>query len=220
MEEAKQVFAEWLAKDGARKLQSDEPIQVPVYFHVITAFNGLLGTVPRSTVTAQIDVLNESFQPYFTFDLVEVDYVDNDDWYDGGLSFQSSTARTDMRSSLRKGGSASLNIYATDTTRSSGGVLLGLATFPSEYENMYVLKVDTLVDSHTTFCLCRPSQDGIIVWSGTLPGGSCGRLCNEGYTAVHEGVYQNCFGQHASPQRVQFCFQWATGLDCTIPFTI
>jgi hypothetical protein len=32
-----------------------------------------------------------------------------------------------------------------------------------------------------------PSEDGVVVWHGTLPNGSCGEICNQGYTVVHEG---------------------------------
>lgn len=135
-----QVFNEWMASsDGRRKLQSNTTsITVPVYVHVITASNGLLGNVTESTIAEQMTALNVSFRPHFAFVLVKTNYVDNDDWYSGALSLDE--PRTAMMRELRQGGSGTLNIYIVDSTPDveTGSTLLGLAGFPFEYTTTYV----------------------------------------------------------------------------------
>jgi hypothetical protein len=54
------------------------PITVPVYFHVITKGTGLdNGDLPESTVSEQIEVLNQSYQGIFYFELIEVRTLDS-----------------------------------------------------------------------------------------------------------------------------------------------
>jgi len=133
-------------------------ITVNVYFHVITdgAGNGALSS---GEINAQMNVLNSAFAntPY-TFNLVSTDTTANANWYTGCYGSAGNT----MKSALRQGGAADLNIY---TCSPSGGIL-GYATFPSSYTS-------------------SPSIDGVVLLDESLPGGSAAPY-NEGDTGTHE----------------------------------
>jgi hypothetical protein len=153
IEKANRLFSEWMASsNGQRKLQSDTPVRVSVYVHVITAANGTRGNVSESAIAKQMEILDAAFQPYFAFDLVKTDYTNNDGWHNNALSFDTLTPRSEMKEALHQGGPASLNIYVAGTTNTDNGILLGLATFPDEYETAYVLR---FVHVDSCRCCCR-----------------------------------------------------------------
>jgi hypothetical protein len=133
-------------------------ITVNVYFHVITDGAGK-GNLLSGEIDQQMKVLNSAFAntPY-TFTLVDTDITANDGWYTGCYGSAGNT----MKSALRQGGAADLNIY---TCSPSGGIL-GYATFPSSYTS-------------------SPSIDGVVLLDESLPGGSAIPY-NEGDTATHE----------------------------------
>ncbi len=134
------------------------PTTINVYFHVIRSNSGA-GNLSAGAINSQISVLNAAYaNTEFSFKLVATDYTNNDSWYtsSGGSS------ETAMKSALRQGTAADLNIYANNM----GGSLLGWATFPSSYAS-------------------SPSMDGVVILNASLPGGSAAPY-NEGDTATHE----------------------------------
>lgn len=127
---------------------------IPVIMHVVET------KIPNATLNKQIDVMNTAFAlTGFRFELQEVNYVAVNRWTN--LSFGNSTER-DLKSSLRKGDSETLNVYIMPSL----GWLLGWATFPWDYSS-------------------APIMDGVVIGKDTLPGGD-GYPFNEGATLTHE----------------------------------
>lgn len=139
-------------------------ITVPLYMHIVTT-NAKAGTIPQSMVNAQFRTMNAVYNPYnIYFILAGVDYTANDAWAVGATT----DADTAMKSSLRKGGYNSLNIYfQTDLV----GGILGKCSLPTNVgtnpsPSVYV-------------------GDGCNIAAGTMPGGPIMGY-NLGMTAVHE----------------------------------
>jgi hypothetical protein len=138
---------------------------IPVYFHVVHEMDGT-GFVSAADVDEQIAVLNLTFSGFyggadtgFRFELAGLDYTANDAWY----AQQSFADEIEMKSALKEGGSADLNIYST-----SGGGFLGWAYYPS-------------ITASQQFGVL----DGVVVHYGSLPNGFITNF-NLGYTATHE----------------------------------
>lgn len=134
---------------------------VNVYFHVIRSGSGIAsGDVPDSQLADQITVLNKAYASAgIQFKLAGTDRTTNSTWY---TMTDGTSAETSMKTSLRKGTQADLNLY----TANLGGGLLGWATFPSDYAS-------------------APKMDGVVVLFSSLPGGSSAPY-DLGNTAVHE----------------------------------
>ncbi|MCK6521812.1 zinc metalloprotease [Myxococcota bacterium] len=131
---------------------------INVYFHVI--HSGSTGKLTTAQVNDQMNVLNAAYAGTgFTFNLVSTDYTDNASWF--AMGYGTTTERA-VKSALRQGGSADLNIY----TANPGGGLLGWATFPTSYSS-------------------NPSDDGVVLLYSSVPGGSAAPY-NLGDTATHE----------------------------------
>ena len=115
---------------------------VPVYWHVITTAGG--GGDVSGLVPDQMDVLNAAYAgTNFAFELKGVEVVANDDWFYSAIE---SPEEIQMKSTLRKGGPETLNIYTTN-----GDVYLGWATPPFYYK-------------------FSPKFDGVVLWWAALPG--------------------------------------------------
>jgi hypothetical protein len=152
---------------GAVKPVSLTPgsITINVYAHAI---NTGAATATRKQIVDQIAVLNAAYKgrtggapTAFQFRLKSVQFPTNTSWT--SLSYGSSAERQ-MKSTLRVGGGADLNMYFT----SLADDLLGWATFPSSYS-------------------ARPEMDGVVVHVESLPGRTdFAGYYDEGDTGTHE----------------------------------
>jgi len=158
--EAGQVAAGLEMRRAAGPFEGAQPVQVPVFFHVVRSADGRRGDVSRQVIDAQMAALNEAFAPHsVSFTLQEVTFTNNDAWLRAG--YDSAEERA-MKVSLGRDIGTALNIYSTEP----GGGLLGWATFP------WWLATD-------------PVRDGVVVHYGSLPNGSIANY-NGGRTCVHE----------------------------------
>jgi hypothetical protein len=148
-------------KSGHAQISTNATKTVNVYFHVINKGTGIAnGDVPQTQIDSQIAVLNTAYAPWgWAFKLVAVDRTTNATWY---TMTPGTTAETQAKNALRKGGAADLNLYSANI----GQGLLGWATFPSDYAS-------------------KPKMDGVVVLFSSLPGGTASPY-NLGQTATHE----------------------------------
>jgi len=117
-------------------------VTIPVYWHVVTTASG--GGNVSSRIADQMNVLRDAYAgSRFVFDLQGVDVTANDAWFFGAAGSPEEVA---MKTTLRKGGPDTLNIYTTN-----GDVYLGWATLPFYYK-------------------FGPSYDGVVLWWASLPG--------------------------------------------------
>jgi hypothetical protein len=160
-EEAKAAVAEDLERSGRLRAAGITGGTIGVYVHVINRGTSTSqGNVPTQQVYDQIDVLNSAYAGTgWQFELLGLDRTTNSTWY----TMQPGTsAERQAKAALRKGTGEDLNIYLA----SPGGGLLGWATFPYNVGS-------------------SPTQDGVVLLSGTLPGGSAAPY-NLGDTGTHE----------------------------------
>jgi hypothetical protein len=140
-------------------------VTIPVVVHVIAENTTRAGGyIPDSMIQQQITVLNNSFSgatggaaTAFAFTLQAITRNVRPAWYpivDG------SSAERTMKSTLRRGGKETLNIYTGELSDD----LLGWATFPQRRLNSY---------------------DGVVVLAESLPGGTAG-IYSLGDTGTHE----------------------------------
>jgi hypothetical protein len=140
--------------------------QIPVWVHVISQGDGYAnGEVSDAMIREQIRVLDQTFAGMtggaftgFTFQLEGITRTRNAEWFNMGIS---SAAEAEAKAALRRGDAGTLNMYLVE-----GAGYLGWATFPAWYAS-------------------NPTDDGVIVAHGSLPGGSIANY-NLGYTATHE----------------------------------
>ncbi len=114
--------------DGQKTPGTPTAGTIPVYVHVVHEVDGT-GFVSEADVEEQIEVLNLSFAGFpdgadtgFRFDLADIDWTANDAWY-AQSTFEDEIA---MKTALKRGGPADLNVYTT-----SGGGFLGLGLLPA-----------------------------------------------------------------------------------------
>ena len=135
------------------------PRVVPTYVHIITNSQGQ-GGVTAQQINDQITVLNNAYAANgISFSVVGTDTTANSTWY---TMTPGSSAETQAKNALRKGGKETLNLY----TANIGQGLLGWATFPSDYNS-------------------NPKLDGVVILNASFPGGNAAPY-NLGDTATHE----------------------------------
>lgn len=149
----------------APKASALATVTIPVVFHVISEDGTRAnGNIPDSMINAQMNVLNQAYAgatggtaTAFSFQLTAINRVTRGAWYP--IVYESSTEQQ-MKSSLRRGGKDTLNIYTGDLSDD----LLGWATFPTSTLN---------------------TDDGVVILAESMPGGSASPY-NGGDTATHE----------------------------------
>jgi hypothetical protein len=149
-------------------------VVIPVYFHVIYKSDGT-GYVSRERIDDQIAVLNDDFggtafagksgfNTTLQFRLVDVNYVQNDEWYTDAGPYDNS----EFKPSLAQSPERYINIYTNDSGRAATGEgLLGYATLPPGSAGT--------------------SYDGVVMLHSTIGGRNNGYgNFDQGRTLVHE----------------------------------
>ncbi len=155
------AFSRMKSARGQANHRAVGSVTIPVWFHVINKGTGTAnGDVPQSQIDSQMAVLNAAYASTpFKFTLAGVDRTTNATWY---TMAPGTTAETQAKTALRKGGPETLNLYSANP---SGG-LLGWATFPTSYAS-------------------APKSDGVVVLYTSVPGGTAAPY-NLGDTGTHE----------------------------------
>ena len=180
------ALATWVA-DHPRAAKAaraaNEPIRVPVAFHVIRKGTSLaLGNLSRAAIEDQMQVLNDSFagatapradNTGFRFDLVDVTRTTQPQWFnlipangDERRLYRGSGKEVKMKQALRVGGPETLNIYSAKL----GQFLLGFAYFPEDFVGKNGLP---------------RYLDGVVIDYRSVPGGAFTNY-DGGDTAPHE----------------------------------
>jgi hypothetical protein len=151
-------------------------VKIRVHFHGVTDRAGH-GFVTKRRFKRQIAVLNKAYSGHtnpkaantpFRFRIASIDRTKNNRWYNATpLTKAGRKNIREMKRTLRVGDARDLNVYTTDL----GDILLGFATFPRDYRKF-------------------PKLDGVVLLSGSLPGGNAsggpGEVFNRGDTGTHE----------------------------------
>ncbi|TFK74481.1 zincin [Pluteus cervinus] len=137
---------------------------VNLNFHVIAGSTDKTdGYVPDSQIHSQVNVLNKAYKTTgISFVLKKITRSINSTWFTDVAP--DSQEQTDMKTALRIGGAADLNVYTVGFEAANG--LLGYSTFPVSYND-------------------APKDDGVVILFSTLPGGTS-ESYNLGQTLTHE----------------------------------
>ncbi|KAH8927056.1 metalloprotease [Atractiella rhizophila] len=144
---------------------------INVYFHNVYSTNSTTGGyLSDSAIATHISTLNEQLAATGTsYTLAAITRTQNSNWFRGAGPNLNTGAENSlavaMKTGLRQGGAADLNLYTVGFQGSLNG-LLGYATFPEWYED-------------------EPEYDGVVYRYDTGPGGSAAPY-NEGKTLAHE----------------------------------
>ncbi|KAG9094787.1 hypothetical protein FS749_011835 [Ceratobasidium sp. UAMH 11750] len=144
----------------------DYAAEIKVYWHVVYANKTLAGGyIPDSQIKDSISVLQKDYaKSGISFIHKGTTRTKNADWFNKvGPETPEQTA---MKTALRKGGAADLNVYTVGFVSGPGTAYIGYATFPSSYKG-------------------NPKDDGVVILYSTVPGGST-PYYNLGRTLTHE----------------------------------
>ncbi|KZM25782.1 uncharacterized protein EKO05_0002579 [Ascochyta rabiei] len=144
---------------GETSLAAAATISIKVYWHVTATDKTVAGGyLTQAALDGQLDVLNTAYAPHgISFSQAGVDWTVN-------ANYANDKAELAMKKALRKGTYADLNVYFTPGTQ-----YLGYAYFPQ-----------AVTSGSNAFY-----QDGVVIRSSTVPGGSETDY-NLGHTATHE----------------------------------
>jgi hypothetical protein len=160
LEEALQAHA---LKRLRKRLQNEDYVYIPVYFHVITSTRGV-GNVTRATVKKQLNVLNEVYKEteFLKFTLGGISFTANNKYFN--LVRGSETEKQMKRALHRngKGGRTVLNVYivnpVSEDPNLKGQPILGWSILPSDVGRL------------------EPWEHSVVISYHTLPGGSYGAV--------------------------------------------
>jgi hypothetical protein len=134
-----------ILKEKKRDNSYPEGGVIRVYFHIIKNDAGD-GHITESQIVQQMAVLNAAFSAgAWSFILVDVDYIVNNDWYQ---RLQESSVEAEAKRALRRGTGEDLNIYSAYLPS-----YLGWAYLPNFYGSTYGY------------------LDGVVIHTGSFPGG-------------------------------------------------
>jgi len=144
---------------GESSLAAAASINIKVYWHVTATSNSVAGGyLTQASLNKQLQVLNTAYAPHgISFTQAGVDWTINS-------NYANDKAELAMKKALRKGTYKDLNVYFTPGTQ-----YLGYAYFPQA----------VTAGSNAFY------QDGVVIRSSTVPGGSEAKY-NLGHTATHE----------------------------------
>lgn len=178
--------------DGERRFRSHRLAPVPenatttldVYFHVVYANETMEGGyVADQRIRDQVDVMNRDYNATgIRWNLRNISRIESSDWFLGIAP--DSEGEVGMKGLYRSGTKSDLNVYTVGFANGDASGLLGIATFPMDYET-------------------APQLDGVMLLHSTLPG-SKSRQFSLGRTLVHEaghwaGLYHTFQGGCDSP---------------------
>jgi hypothetical protein len=141
--------------EGKEHISSSGPINIGVYFHIITNTTGH-GAISDSAIAAQVAVLNSAFAGHFTFSFLGTDRTVKDAWFVMG---QQSQAEVQAKQALRKGSRQHLNVYTAETVNK----FLGYAHMPTS---------ECCVWQHASYarrCCCYLSKPSSLYQAAAAP---------------------------------------------------
>lgn len=156
--ELQEARADLQRRLAGKRFIIEEPIVIPVAFHIILNSNGE-GDISTDQIDAQVEHMTGAYSDQgIEFILGSVDYTVNDNWF-----YLSGDYEEEMKSTLAIDPAHNLNVYSANLQNN----LLGWAQFPWWYdENSYM--------------------HGFVMHYGSFPGGYIENY-DEGDVAVHEG---------------------------------
>jgi len=155
-----------------------------VYFHIVYTNETVEGGyVSHQQIRDQIGVMNRDYKSAgISWSLKGINRIKSDDWF--LATSPDSEQETAMKRLYRNGTKAELNVYTVGFGNPEAMGLLGIATFPMDYQ-------------------AAPHKDGVMLLHSTLPGSKSVQF-NMGRTLVHEaghwlGLYHTFQGGCESP---------------------